>query len=346
MSRTNRKKLLLLCTPFFGYYKFIISELEQLGFEVDYFNDRPSERQIQIGLIRLFPVFASPSIIKYFKSIVNETSSQNYDVILIINNKVLTEDFLADLHLNHPHAYFIFYTWDSVRFYPSTISLLSYFDIAYSFDQNDCSLDKRLNHLPLFYTHHHQNIGEMIYGGQVPEFKYDISHIGTAHPNRYAIHKALIPYLQRQGMRLFTYMYIQPTLFVFYKLFVSEFKKAKLNEFHFKGISDEQIVEIYKQSKAVLDIPFSGQSGLTMRTIETLGAKRKLITFNKNIKTYDFYNENNILILDQNNWASIPEFMNKDYVQIDPITYKKYSIANWTKTLLETWLPDDSTTNH
>ncbi len=36
-----------------------------------------------------------------------------------------------------------------------------------------------------------------------------------------------------------------------------------------------------------------------------LGAKRKMVTTNTNIKKYDFYNENNIFILENNNLDDI-----------------------------------------
>ena len=339
MTQPNKKKLLFLCSPFFGYYKHIKVELEQMGFDVDYFNDRPSEGQIQKGLIRLFPFLTYSSTVSYFNSIGKKIHDQNYDVILIINNKILTEDFLAKLHHDHPRAYFIFYTWDSVHLYPSTVNLLSYFDIAYSFDQNDCELINGLHHLALFYTHKHQIVGESLDNSATTTYKYDLSSVGTAHPNRYAVLIKLIPYLKKRGFKIFSYLYVQPIRFVFYKLFVREFRMAKPSEFQFHELSENQMIELFKQSKAVLDIPHFGQSGLTMRTIEALGCKRKLITYNKNIKKYDFYNENNILILDQNSWAMIDDFMKVDYVQIDKAIYQKYNITNWTKTLFETWHP-------
>ena len=53
-------------------------------------------------------------------------------------------------------------------------------------------------------------------------------------------------------------------------------------------------MEIFSDSRCILDAPQAGQVGLTIRTIECLGAKRKLVTTNSDIKNYDFYNENNI----------------------------------------------------
>ena len=48
-----------------------------------------------------------------------------------------------------------------------------------------------------------------------------------------------------------------------------------------------EVMKIFKESRCVLDAPQAGQTGLTIRTIECLGAKRKLITTNKDIVKYD-----------------------------------------------------------
>ena len=57
---------------------------------------------------------------------------------------------------------------------------------------------------------------------------------------------------------------------------------------------------------------------------------------NKEVKKYDFYNPNNILILDENtNYKEIEDFVSKSkYQEIDQKTYKKYSINYWIKEVL------------
>ena len=65
-------------------------------------------------------------------------------------------------------------------------------------------------------------------------------------------------------------------------------------------IPKEKIIEIFKKSRCIIDAPQKGQNGLTIRTIECLGAKRKLITTNKDNEytMYDdipFYNYNEFL---------------------------------------------------
>ena len=59
-------------------------------------------------------------------------------------------------------------------------------------------------------------------------------------------------------------------------------------------MSQEEIISLISKSKAILDINHPSQVGLTMRTFETLGANKKLITTNENIKIYDFFDKENI----------------------------------------------------
>ena len=71
------------------------------------------------------------------------------------------------------------------------------------------------------------------------------------------------------------------------------------------------------------------QSGLTSRTLESLGSKRKLITTNGNIVDYDFYNKQNIYILDRDSPMLNTEFFSTDLYQLDYAVYSKYSLESW-----------------
>ena len=88
------------------------------------------------------------------------------------------------------------------------------------------------------------------------------------------------------------------------------------------------------KSKCILDAPQAGQTGLTIRTIECLGAKRKLITTNSDIRNYDFYNESNILVFNESvDLDSV--FFTSEYKDIPKDIYEKYSLRNWLKTMLD-----------
>ncbi|WP_172658089.1 hypothetical protein [Campylobacter geochelonis] len=72
-----------------------------------------------------------------------------------------------------------------------------------------------------------------------------------------------------------------------------------------------------------------------MRTFEAFGAKRKLITTNKNIIKYDFYNSNNINLLNRINIALDKDFIDKNYIELTKEIYEKYSIKSWIYTIFD-----------
>ena len=72
-----------------------------------------------------------------------------------------------------------------------------------------------------------------------------------------------------------------------------------------------------------------------MRTIEMLGAKRKLITTNKNIKDYDFYNSSNILIIDRDEVIINKDFFDVDFQNLNSEVAQKHSLNQWIKKIFK-----------
>ena len=91
--------------------------------------------------------------------------------------------------------------------------------------------------------------------------------------------------------------------------------------------------EVYEASRCVLDSAQDGQLGLTIRVLEALGAKKKLITTNEDIVNYDFYCPENIYLydgkIDMNN-----VFFKEDYKEVSQGIYEKYSLRSWLKEII------------
>ena len=84
---------------------------------------------------------------------------------------------------------------------------------------------------------------------------------------------------------------------------------------------------------AVLDIQHPTQRGLTMRTFEALAAQTKLITTNSAIQYYDFYDPENIAIIDRESPVLPDGFLDTPYAPVPKGVTDKYSINNWIRTL-------------
>lgn len=324
-----KKKLLYIGTPIFGFNSHIISKMEDKGYEVDYFNDRPSENSLIKGIIKLKPDYLSKYNEKYFQEILNNCQEIDYDIIFVVNGKIFTESMINRMRTKFDRSKFVFYTWDSVKNYPNSIEIAKLFDKAYTFDLEDSKKYKELSFLPLFYSDGFKKIKRL-----PANYEYDILSVCTAHPNRYKVIKETFPLLERKGVRIFSFLYINKLQYLYNKLKAKEFKKAKKQEFSFEILPEDKYISKLEKSKAVFDVEHSNQTGLTIRTIETLGAKRKLITTNTTIKEYDFYNENNIFILTSNNSNEICLFLDKPFEEIDDSIYRKYSVESWVNNVI------------
>lgn len=102
-----------------------------------------------------------------------------------------------------------------------------------------------------------------------------------------------------------------------------KFKRNK--PYYKKEISYDENVSMVAQSKAILNVTMKNQRGVTLRDLECLFNKVKLVTTNKYIKNADFYNCNNIFILGEDDWKTLPEFINGKYDDSRPIDMDLYS---------------------
>ena len=328
---SHNKSILYIGSPMVNYHKHIKDEFEKQGYQVDFFSDRPSENPFIKGLIKIRKSSVNTVIERYFNNIIDEIQNKKYDLVFIMNGKVYTPDMLKRLKNNQKEARFVLYLWDSLALYPHVKELLPHFDSVFSFDSDDCDKNSLLKFLPLFYCKPYEEINKT----KIGIVEYDIVSICTTHPNRYRIIHELFPKLEANGVKIFSYMYLHRLQYLYNKFFVNEFKRAKNNEFKFKPLSEEENVNMIRKSNAVFDIQHSKQSGLTMRTIETLGAGKKLITTNEKIKNYDFYNENNIYILDEHNQNGIKVFLCNQYEPLPDEIYKKYSLSSWIQNIIK-----------
>ena len=92
-------------------------------------------------------------------------------------------------------------------------------------------------------------------------------------------------------------------------------------------MSKHEVAQRIAKTKAVIDIQPPNQAGLTMRTIEMLGAGRKLLTTNKFVADYDFFDKQNIEIFEREKPVVDFSFLKNSYSPVDNNIYQKYSLS-------------------
>lgn len=100
-------------------------------------------------------------------------------------------------------------------------------------------------------------------------------------------------------------------------------------------VNYEEYLDILSKSKTVIDITNNNQTGLTLRPLEALFLKRKLITNNTDIVNYNFYNPDNIFIIGIDDNSKLKEFIDKPYKEVPQEIIDYYDYKAWLERFKE-----------
>ncbi|MFP3889660.1 hypothetical protein [uncultured Ralstonia sp.] len=318
------KRILFIGPRTFGYEREITTRLQQLGAIVEYHDDRPSAKASMKVAIRLFPTLVERQIRGYFESILAH-AQDDFDFVFIIKLECMPLDILAKLRQKLARARFIYYSWDSVRNNRNFEGAASYFDRLFTFDTEDAKADACLKLRPLFFLNEYRNLPH-------PPSAYDLCFVGTVHSDRFTLIKKVKALIEQSGARTKFYMFVPHKLIYWAnRVFSRAFWGSRPSDFAFEPLKKADVLQMIAQSRAILDIQHPGQTGLTMRTIEMLGARKKLITTNPLVRGYEFFRPENILVIDRGDPVIDPGFLGVPYVELPEDLYERYSLDGWIR---------------
>jgi len=321
---------LLISPRTFGYESAITEAIKASGGQAYFIDERPGNDFLTKGIIRLNSNLLRNRIERYYREqfgILDPALA--FTRIVVISPEALNIEIVKKMRHKFPKSELVLYMWDSIRNKTGTNNetLLPYFDRVLSFDQSDCAYYKEMKFRPLFFCKEYATLPSID-----EESEYDISFIGTVHSDRMAVCERVNALAVRQGLRTFFHLYLSNRkIFWIMKATNPGMRHRKISDLSFNSLGPDKVREIVRKSRCVLDIQHPGQLGLTMRTIEVLGARRKLLTTNPAIKTYDFYAKNNIHIIDRDSIEFARDFVTGSYLPLDASTYAKYSIDGWLR---------------
>lgn len=322
MSTISGKRILFFAPKFFGYEKKIAIKLQEMGAVVDAYDERPGNSFITKSILRLYSKGINNTTRFYYRQILSKVKNNKYDYVFIVNLEAMTEEIISNLRSVFKDAVFILYMWDSSQNKKSLTKVYSLFDYCYTFDRFDADNIPGLKFRPLFYTDSYLNLPA---AGK----KYDLSFVGTAHGDRSFIVKKVQAQMEHAGLNFFYYLYLSSRILYLFLRISNAKLKSSYKEFSFKPLDEPTVVNIIASSHAVLDIQHEMQTGLTMRTLEVLGAQKKLITTNVDIVNYDLYHHDNILIINRDNPVIDKAFLKSACKALAPEIRFKYSIEGW-----------------
>lgn len=310
------KKVLLMCPDFFGYDKLILEELSK-KYEVDFYHNNYIEKQNKFKR-KFFKKYIEKSNENYYEKILNKIKDKKYDYFLFIKGNNIPNKFFKKILKLNKSIKIISYQWDDIENCKEILKKQKYITKLYTYSKYDAE-KYNLIYQPMFIK---LNKG---YLGMKKE--YDILNVATLHENRIEIFNIL----NKMSLKIKNYIIID-NLKIYIKYL---FLKNKSYQIEKKALPYSDYIELIIKSKAILDLPIRNQKGLTTRVLEGLSNRTKVITFNSEIKKYEFYNEKNILILDMVNEEKIRKFLLTDFDTVNDKLYEKYTIKNWIQKILE-----------
>lgn len=327
-----QKKILFLMNNMEGYSFEIVKEMEQLGYAVTHLSDACRVQKNNLSFKeKIIKSLAKDFKLKFFQEkykVIERMKfhdkinklERNYDYIIDFaagSNPI----FMNEIFIKYSKSTKVLFIWDDLDYHEESKELISYFDRVYTYNKDDAR-KYNLIYRPSFFL----NIFD--YKEEIKEI--DIFYFATMRETKRGMYVSTI-----DEFSLSTNNYIKLVHKLKFKDYLFRRNYLKFKKYYVKNtLGVYELAKLYKKSKVLLDISFTGQLGLGLRPIEAMASKCKLITTNRDILNYDFYNKNNIFVVDDNNFSEIPKFLELPYQEIPDSIKKNYSINKFLGDIL------------
>lgn len=247
-----------------------------------------------------------------------ELGEQQLDYALFISGHEYSDEFLQFARQRSLNGS-VNYQFDGINRYPEIRDKMRYFDRFYAFNPHDVAQYGVQAACNFYFTHL----------PEPHEIKQQFYFTGTHHPSRQAWINRFADYATQENQQLQ------------FNIIHRANEKAGRKDYpnpHItlckKPFSFAENIMFAKQSAVLLDFVIDVHTGLSFRTFEALGYRKKLITTNPEVAYYDFYHPHNIHIWDGQNLGGIREFLALPYHELPPHIYEKYRFGNWIRHIL------------
>jgi len=320
------QKICIISFDHWNYDKHIVQKLQEKG--IDAFHIKIGAFKYKNILERVFNTLSkiflrkNPKIKKRQDYILNTLKEKGFqNQILVINPEVIHLEY--HLAIKKYTSKYIAYLYDSVQRCPIEHLINGIFDEIYSFDTEDV---KKYNF---------KKITNYIYWQQqpiIPDFKpkNQVLYIASFDKRLHKVQLLKNSFNELDISYLFLIIGKKTTLFKLQNMFSNKFENLQLRR---NRINEQELQQLYSETQIVLDIVRENQTGLSFRIFEAMAYQKKIITNNKYIKEHNFYNPNNILVIDDGNYVFDSDFFSTNYEPISQEIYNQYTLDTWVKTV-------------
>lgn len=316
----------------FGFSDSIKNELTAIGYDV-------------IDLSKINNDFKYPNFSTRINNFFRKTILKDKKYKSKIRSEVITKNLIKELNKYDKIRYALFirpdlfpldffkriknkidtivaYQWDGMDRYVNVTDYIPYFNHFYAFDPKDLEANTNITGCTNFY-----------FSSKIPQLELIQNKTKAFTINSFQNDK-IIPLIEiKKTLEDASF----PINFIIYSKNRREIKEAnKL------GFETSSLMTTYQEnlnhvlsSSLLIDVQIQSQSGLSFRIFESIGYDKKLITTNKEVANYEFYDPNNMLIWNNQSTQEFLNFYNAPYRPLTQEIKKKYALDNWIKFVLK-----------
>lgn len=328
-------RVLLISPRTFSYQDSIVAAIQELGYDVTWWDERASTAAMYKVALRLFPALTRRLSISHYARLLDALPRPEVRRVLVIKGESLSLPVVERLRDALPGVPLYLYLWDSVDNVSGVETLATKFDAVATFDPVDAKRRGwRLR--PLFSRVLSSQEGD----GSPKDF--DWSFIGTLHSDRHLVIQRLVR--RAPTMRHFVFCYSPSRIILWVRHLVDRsLWKAAPGTLSTEPLSPSTVKSIVERSRSVLDVEHPKQRGLTMRTIETLMSNCKLVTTNRHVRESALYHPSRVHIIDRDDPEIPEEFLRQPFEPHPADVRERHSIRGWAAELLSLTEPDQRT---
>lgn len=318
-------KITIVAMDNLGYNDFIPEELKKKNIEVTYIKLHNNRYKYPNILYKVFNFFLKSFFNNNLKRIHIEKqlikkleNLEIQDHILIIRADLLNVSTVIKIKKYTKNIIANFN--DHSDKFPRIKKVAPYFDTVYSFQKND------VERYGFNFITNYMYIKEPIINNLKVNIKWEVFNVSKLDRR--------IDILEKISKSL-NQLEISNRIIVVGN---NKFRKNKISNLEhttlYMPLGDVQ--DLIMKSNVMLDVVCrDDQSGLSFRVFESMMYRKKLITSNADILNYDFYNPDNILVVNKEVSNITKEFFETEYQDLNENIYDKYTLKRWCEKVFD-----------
>jgi len=314
----SKKKILFIGPKFHDYENMIMENFKKNGASVDFFPERSYGFDFNF-INNFFNRYLEKYQINHYEKILKSINNKHYDYLFVIRGYLMPKSFLESFKRINPESKTLMYQWDSER--TNTFqNLIPFFDSVKTFDFKD-SDDFKIKYVPLFYT---KDIEE--YHLKEKKIKFDFFFMGFFFEERYEAILKFKKFCEINGYSLKPFLYMPFTTRVKYFLKGRKLDRSIVSFIH---MNRSEYLQTLSNTRIMVDVSNSRQTGLAMRVIESLAFCTKVATNNVFYKSDKLVEKSGMVALfDLENIKIDKDFFEAEFKQDQKIVL---SLEEWLK---------------